>query len=80
MLSSGEKCLFTLALLMSIARFSDSDLKLIMIDDLFDHLDDANIDRVFESLLNVSDMQLIFAGVKVPASDQLKTNMTEIGG
>lgn len=78
MLSSGEKCLFTLALLMSIIRCSQSPLKLIMIDDLFDHLDDRNIDNVFKSLLNVQDIQMIFAGVKIPEDKQYQQNMQEI--
>lgn len=80
MLSSGEKCLFTLALLMSIIRFSLSPLKLIMIDDLFDHLDNKNIDKVFKSLLNVQDIQMIFAGVKVPEAECYQNQMQEIGG
>lgn len=78
MLSSGEKCLFTLALLMSIIRFSLSPLKLIMIDDLFDHLDDTNIDNMFKSLLNVQDIQMIFAGVKVPQDGYYQHQMIEI--
>lgn len=64
MLSSGEKCLYTLALMICLVNVSKSSLKLVMIDDLFDHLDDDNILKLFESLSAVSDVQLIFAGVK----------------
>jgi len=80
MLSSGEKCLFNLALLISIIKFAECPLKLVMIDDSFDHLDDINIDKVFESLLNMKDIQMIFAGVKVPTLEQLEAKMIEIGG
>lgn len=64
LLSSGERCLFTLALMMAIVNNSNSALKLIMIDDLLDHLDDDNIKSLFESLNNVEGIQLVFAGVK----------------
>lgn len=64
LLSSGEKCMFTLALMLCIVQNSKSSLKLIMIDDLLDHLDDDNIISLFDSLYDIQDIQLIFAGVK----------------
>ena len=64
LLSSGEKCLFTLALMICLTRVSKSPLKIIMVDDLFDHLDDVNITKLFDALSEVSDIQMIFAGVK----------------
>lgn len=66
LLSSGEKCMYALALMMSIVDDSKSSLKLIMVDDLFDHLDDNNIKTLFDSLYSVKDIQMIFAGVKCP--------------
>lgn len=39
LLSSGEKCLYTLALLLSVVELSTAPLKMIMVDDLLDHLD-----------------------------------------
>ncbi len=66
LLSSGEKCMYSLCLMMSLVDCSKSPLKLIMVDDLFDHLDDDNIDKLFDSLYNVHDIQMIFAGVKRP--------------
>jgi hypothetical protein len=56
--------MFTLALMMAIVSSSDDVLKLIMIDDMFDHLDDKNIQTVFDSIAGYSDIQMIFAGVK----------------
>ena len=64
MLSSGEKCMYTLALLTCLTDTSNSRLKLIMIDDLFDHLDDENIENVFKGIQSISGIQYIFAGVK----------------
>jgi hypothetical protein len=64
LLSSGEKCLYTLALLIAIIENSDSKIKLIMVDDLLDHLDDKRIDDCFETLYNCTEIQTIIAGVK----------------
>lgn len=64
MLSSGEKCMYTLALLTCLTDTSNAQLKLIMIDDLFDHLDDENIENVFKGIQSISGVQYIFAGVK----------------
>lgn len=69
LLSSGEKCMYTLALMMSLVEVSASPLKLIMIDDLLDHLDDINVNKLFESLTKVKDIQMIFAGVKAVSGD-----------
>lgn len=64
MLSSGEKCMYALALLTCLTDTSNAQLKLIMIDDLFDHLDDENIENVFKGIQSISGIQYIFAGVK----------------
>ena len=64
LLSSGEKCMYTLALMMSLVKVSKSPLKLILIDDLLDHLDDININKLFDALSGIEDIQMIFAGVK----------------
>lgn len=64
MLSSGETCMYTLALLTCLTDTSNAQLKLIMIDDLFDHLDDENIENVFKGIQSISGIQYIFAGVK----------------
>lgn len=63
-LSSGEKCMYALALMMSLEQISSDDLKLIIIDDMFDHLDDKNIVNLFANLQESNDIQFIFAGVK----------------
>lgn len=64
LLSSGEKCLYTLALLLSIVESSDAPLKLIMIDDLLDHLDMARIEDCFKTLYSISGIQVLLAGVQ----------------
>ena len=63
-LSSGERCLFTLALIMCILDKSNSSIRTILVDDILDHLDADNASHLFESLKNVTDIQFILAGVK----------------
>lgn len=63
LLSSGEKCMFATAMMVCIVAESNSPLKLVLIDDLFDHLDTTNTDALFKSLSSIDDIQLIFAGV-----------------
>ena len=76
LLSSGEKCMYTLALMMSLVKVSKSPLKLIMVDDLLDHLDDVNIDKLFNALVNVKDIQMIFAGVKPVSTSNITVEVT----
>ena len=64
LLSSGEKCIYTLSLLTAVVSASSSQLKLILIDDLLDHLDDARITDCFRTLYNNKAIQTILAGVK----------------
>lgn len=64
LLSSGEKCVYTIALMSYISTMSKSPLSIILIDDILDHLDDSNIANLFNSLQKLSNIQYIFAGVK----------------
>lgn len=63
-LSSGERCLFTLALIMCILNKSKSQVRTILIDDILDHLDAENSEHLFESLSKIDNIQFILAGVK----------------
>ena len=63
-LSSGEKTMYTVALMLCLVCRSDSDLKLLIIDDMFDHLSDENAEHLFESIKNIDNIQFILAGVK----------------
>ena len=70
LLSTGEKTLYTFALMSYIAKHSSSDIRLVMMDDFFDHLDSVK----FDMLLNVmsegsKDVQIIMAGVVPCYSD-----------
>ena len=67
MLSSGEKCLFLLSMFIGLLKYTKSPLKVIMIDDLLDHLDDTNFDSALETIKQMKDIQFIFAGVKPSA-------------
>ena len=64
LLSSGEKCLYTLALMICIIDNSKSPLKVVLLDDALDNLDDVAIENTFTSLKNVTNIQFILAGVK----------------
>lgn len=64
LLSSGEKCKYTLALMLSLVDMSDCALKLIMVDDMFDHLDNDNVASLYKVLQKIDNIQMIFAGVK----------------
>lgn len=68
-LSSGEKCLYTVALLVCIIKQAESPLKIVMIDDLLDHLDDDNMERLFKMIDSIEGVQMIFAGVKALPSE-----------
>ena len=79
LLSSGEKCLFALALLIGIVNISSTPLKLLMIDDAFDHLDSDNVENTFNTLSNIKDVQMVFAGVKEVHTDNAKDFVINIG-
>jgi predicted nucleic acid-binding Zn-ribbon protein len=64
LLSSGEKCLYSLALMICIVNKCKSPLKVLLLDDAFDHLDSHTIETTFATLKNVEGIQFIFAGVK----------------
>lgn len=63
-LSSGEKCLYTLALMICITDNGKSPLKVMLCDDMFDHLDSIAIENTFNALKDIKNIQFIFAGVK----------------
>lgn len=60
-LSSGEKCVFMTLFLVELTKMSKSTLKTVIIDDLFDHLDDSKFENLVSSNTHA---QLIVAGVK----------------
>ena len=70
-LSSGERCLFTLALIMCILNKSESKIRTILIDDILDHLDSDNASYLFGALKNVENIQFILAGVKECADESI---------
>lgn len=68
-LSSGEKCIYMIILLSNILKIS-STTKVLLVDDIFDHLDDENIKRIFDYTRNNKDIQYIFAGYQTIAKDE----------
>ena len=75
LMSSGEKTLLAFAMMVYIVKKSSASLKLVMIDDMLDHLDDANISYLFEKFSD-AEVQIINAGVK-PLDDP-NVNIIEI--
>lgn len=63
LLSSGEKCLFALSLLLAIVENSNASAKLLLVDDILDHLDPERIKDCFTTLYN-STTQTVIAGVQ----------------
>lgn len=65
-LSSGEKCLFALSFIVTINQQVDSEdkFKMLLIDDLLDHLDSVAIDQTLTTLYNNTGIQIILAGVQ----------------
>lgn len=64
LLSSGEKCMYMLSLILTINDESKSEFKLVLVDDLLDHLDAENIYNTFITLYNSTSSQIIVAGVQ----------------
>lgn len=64
LLSSGEKCIFTLGLMACLVDVSGSDLKMILVDDLLDHVDSDRIQPLFIALQKLEGIQVILAGVQ----------------
>lgn len=63
LLSTGEKTLYAYALMKYIVENSDSQLRLILMDDFFDHLDKGHFNSLLEFMSSKQDMQVIMAGV-----------------
>ena len=79
LLSSGEKCIFVLVFMCALVEISTSSLNFILIDDLFDHLDDDRFKTVIDNINKISQkLQIIVAGVKVPQNN-LTMRTIEVG-
>lgn len=70
LLSTGEKTLFAFALMLYVAQNSGSDLKVVMMDDFFDHLDSDRFASLMHTVQsNLGDVQIVMAGVVPCDSD-----------
>ena len=70
LLSTGEKTLFAFALMLYVAQNSGSELKVVMMDDFFDHLDSERFASLVEAVKSdLDDVQIIMAGVVPCDSD-----------
>lgn len=65
LLSSGEKCIFTLLFMAALCECSNSELKCVIIDDLLDHLDEEKFQTIINNVSDeIESLQFVFAGVK----------------
>ena len=65
--------MFLLSMFIGLLNYTKSPLKLILIDDFLDHLDDENFDSVLEAIRNMNGIQFIFAGVKSAIREKINT-------
>lgn len=73
LLSSGEKTLYCLALLAALCRLNP-DIRLMVIDDLFDYLDKENYERAMNWVATVPDIQIVFASVNISVRNEIHYN------
>lgn len=74
LLSTGEKTLFAFALMLYVAQNSGSDLKVVMMDDFFDHLDSDRFASLMDAVkCDLGDVQIVMAGVVPCESDFVST-------
>lgn len=68
LLSSGEKCMYLVAFISYLA--STSPVNVVLVDDLFDHLDKPNLKFIIDGMKSISSVQYIIAGVQdIDAND-----------
>ena len=76
-LSSGEKCIYIIALMSAILHVkANTDTYIMLIDDILDHLDDARMQKLFNCIL-ADDLQILFAGIKSLSSME-RVNIIEL--
>ena len=63
LLSSGEKCMYWISFALTIIKSNKSNLKLLLMDDMLDHLDANNAKGIFKAISSISDVQIVLAGV-----------------
>ncbi len=76
-LSSGEKCVYMLALQSSLVDKS-SGLKVIILDDVFDHVDAGNIKRCVNAARKFKSIQYMFATFNTVEELPSDVNLIEI--
>ena len=65
-----------LAMMLCILNRSKTSLRLVIIDDLLDHLDSSNMKFTFKSLMKLSkDVQIILAGVQPCDMKDIEVNV-----
>lgn len=75
LLSSGEKCLVILSVLLNISK--RNSIPVLLVDDFLDHLDEDRAAKCFDALCEIADTQVIIAGVKPCTSEKFKPFIIE---
>lgn len=75
LLSSGEKCLVILSVLLNISK--RNSIPILLVDDFLDHLDEDRAAKCFDALCEITDTQVIIAGVKPCNSEKFKPYIIE---
>lgn len=75
LLSSGEKCLVILSVLLNISK--RNSIPVLLVDDFLDHLDEDRAAKCFDALCEITDTQVIIAGVKPCTSEKFKPFIIE---
>lgn len=75
LLSSGEKCLVILSVLLNISK--RNSIPVLLVDDFLDHLDEDRAAKCFDALCETTDTQVIIAGVKPCTSEKFKPFIME---
>lgn len=69
-LSSGEKAIYSIALCVTLLKYNDASLNVLIMDDVLDHIDEHNMLSLSKYIDSQSNrIQFVFAGV-----DEIKDN------
>ena len=72
LMSSGEKGVFAIIMMIACMQYKNNVLPIIVIDDMLDHMDSENFSKIFKLLSTDLGLQCILAGVlPVDSSDRI---------
>lgn len=73
LLSTGEQALYAFSLMLYMCKKSSAQLKIVLMDDFFDHLDSNRFDRIMQCVsTDLENVQIVMAGVNSCSSEFVK--------